>query len=131
MTRRSKIPLIVAIVGLAVAALVILERRPMAVSTVVEQAFGYRLKEEPTVIARKWEKPLAIQGVVYHEETTLRLSEGDYHALIAQLSADQSFEKKEFASKAYYERFVIGKEIVTWWSHDASTYEFSFSYTQY
>lgn len=131
MKRHSKIILIVAIAALAVSALVIFDRRPMTVSTVVEQAFGYRLKDEPTVVAREWEKPLAIQGVAYHEETTLRLSEGDYRALIAKLSADRGFEKKEFASNQYYERFVVGKEIVSWQPRDASTHEFWYSYTQY
>lgn len=131
MKRASKILSVVAVACAAIAALVALDRRPMAISDVVEQAFHYRLKEAPTVVAREWKKPLAIQGVAYFEETTLRLSEADYRGLIAQLSGDRSFQKKETASGPFYDRFVLGKEIVSYQPRDASTHEFWYSYTQY
>lgn len=124
MKRASKTLSVIAVASAAIAALVAFDRRPMAVSDVVEQAFHYRLKEEPTVVARECKKPLAIQGVAYFEETTLRLSEADYRGLIAQLSTDRSFQEKESASGPVYDRFVIGKEIVSWQPRNASNHEF-------
>jgi len=127
----SKILAVVAVACAAIAALVAFDRRPMAISDVVEQAFHYRLKDEPTVVAREWEKPLAIQGVAYFEETTLRLSEADYRGLVAHLSRDRSFQKKESASGPYFDRLIVGKEILSWRTRDDSARELWYSYTQY
>ena len=108
----------------------VVERSPRRISGVVEGAFGYRLKEKAEIVSRKYEVPFSVHGVSYSEDTTLRLSPTDYRGLLDHLTADHRYEKKKFGTNEFYERFVVGKELISWQAHDA-THEFWFSYTEY
>ncbi len=130
MKRSTRVLTTCAVAVAAIAAVVaFLELRPIALATVVDRAFGYQMKEDPVVVVREWKKPFGVQGVAYHEETTLRLSESDYRDLLARLMADRSFKKKSSGSGERYERFVVGREFVSWAAGPAP--EFRFSYTEY
>jgi hypothetical protein len=105
---------------------------PPPAAEIIDRCFGYRLKDEPQIVARKSHVPLAIHGPGYEEHTTVRLSPPDYRELVGRLLADPSFEKKEkFRGTGFYhDRFIIGQEVLSWWTED-STREFSFSYIEY
>jgi hypothetical protein len=108
----------------------VVERSPRRISGVVEGAFGYRLKEKAEIVSRKYEVPFSVHGVSYSEDTTLRLSPTDYRGLLDHLTADHRYEKEKFGTNEFYERFVVGKELISWQAHDV-THEFWFSYTEY
>ena len=129
MKRSTKILAVCSVALAAVTAVVVVDRRPMKVSDVIERAFGYRVKDQPTVVSRKWEKPFGVHGVAYYEDTVLRLSESDYRELSARLVADRNFEKKKFGGHVLYERFVVGRQIVSW--EPTSSPELRFTYTEY
>jgi hypothetical protein len=128
MRRSTKIVAVCTGALAAITALLVLDRRPMEVSDVIEHAFGYRVMDEPAVVSRKWQKPFGIQGVAYYEDTILRLSESDYRELSTRLVADRSFEKK-FGTHEFYERIVVGRHIVSW--QPTSSPELRFTYTEY